>query len=373
MNPTKPINPILADSLSHHGVLGMKWYVRRYQKYPEGYSGEGKYVGPDGNPRQPTKKEAKKARKYAELKSKIDKALVDSVETGDKKTLKVLKKAMSPSDYQSAYDALVRNGVKNSIKTGNKESLKKYKNDISKRDYKDAQTLADFNLAVNKLDTDKMNKLVSKIKNEDVKIAADRIATLTDLQNKKISALKVESETSAKLAKTATTVANVGKIAVSAKQIYDSVSGIKSGIEKNQREAVERANKINKENEQKRINDVIKSGDPEKISKWKGKLTTDEINKANETIWKTHKDEIIEDISDGNLNALKKYAPNATAKDLTEVKTLLDTIERTQKYQEKNQNVDIVGYNFQKGDLSKIDIDYDKVLEEAKRRNWSSL
>ena len=313
MNPAE-MN-INLNELSHHGILGMKWGIRRFQKYPAGYSGDGKYVGPDGQPRQPTRKEARRDRKYNELKTKIDKWLVDAVNTGDKKTLKRLKKTMTPQEYQSAYDALVKKGISDSVKTGDKAGLKQYKDDVSKNEYKDAKTLADFNDAVNRLDTKEMSRLVSKIKNEDIKESAQRIAAMTELENKKISAIKVESETSAKIAKVATTAQNVANLAGSVKKVYDVVSGIKENQLKKQHEAVKRADEINKMNEEndkkkqeKFAESIIKKGDDETFEKYKNRLTNQQVKDYYERKYLNRKEEIDRAILTGDTKTKIKNA-----------------------------------------------------------------
>lgn len=38
--------PMETNYLAHYGILGMHWGIRRFQPYPKGYTGKGKYAGP---------------------------------------------------------------------------------------------------------------------------------------------------------------------------------------------------------------------------------------------------------------------------------------------------------------------------------------
>lgn len=197
MNP-KMMN-IRMDELSHHGVLGMKWGVRRYQPYPNGYSGDGKYIGPKTG-QQITDKDT---RKINRANREIDSRVKESVKSGNKKALKSLKGTISKSDYKDIYKDLVSKGIKDAIDSGNVKKLKQFKSDLSKTDYKYAKDKALFNSAINNLKGKKMAKYAARLSDEDIRNANARIQNLTNI-NRSIKSIKQDNSaffTSADIAK----------------------------------------------------------------------------------------------------------------------------------------------------------------------------
>lgn len=308
------------DELSHHGILGMKWYVRRFQKYPAGYTGDGKYVGPGGEPRKATLREKIKDRKFNKIKSVLDAGVKSAVDDGDKKKLNVLKPTMTTEEYKEKYAELVSKGVRRAVQQGDSKGLRKFKEDMTGNEYKDAKTLLKFNDAVNKMDTSAMNKQMSKIKNDDLKVAAERIATITSLQSTKIEALKTESEASARIAKTAKTVGNIADLTSKGLSVLTNIQGFKQKIHEGKTAEEERI----KAETQKKIEKAINTGDPRTIAVWRDQMTSKQREEANKNIYDNNKSKIIGLLDAGDYNGLVNYSNYLTKSQMEELISLRD-------------------------------------------------
>lgn len=60
-------NKITRTELTHHGILGMKWGIRRYQPYPKGEGKKGKFTG-----RQEKRQEKKEQKLLGKAQKKWD-------------------------------------------------------------------------------------------------------------------------------------------------------------------------------------------------------------------------------------------------------------------------------------------------------------
>lgn len=97
MNYIEYYKSIYSNELYHHGILGMKWGIRRFQPYPKGHKG-GKEVGQatkvkqrDSTSSKAEKLTSRTTKKFERIDSKIDKRQ----KVVDKKYAKAEKKSYS--------------------------------------------------------------------------------------------------------------------------------------------------------------------------------------------------------------------------------------------------------------------------------------
>ena len=288
-NPTNLCEEVLA----HHGVLGMKWGVRRYQPYPDNHSGDGKFVG---------KKSARAERRQARHVAKTNTRIKNAVDTGNKKKLKKYKDEMSPEEYEKKYAETVKNGIDNAVKDRDKSALKKYKDDLNKREYQHQKDRIEFKEAIDNDNSHKTKKLLSKVDPEDVTEATNLIRSRVALQDQKLSKIRQDSEVMAKMDKLASGLGKVSKISQNVSNITSSFMN----VNKSMTEFANAQKDADKKRKEKELEKVIRSGDLKKIRENEKKMTQSQLQEAYDRV-----------IQSGSEEDIKKAAPYMNNKQIT--------------------------------------------------------
>lgn len=148
--------------LAHHGILGQRWGIRRFQPYPKGYRGDGKYTGSNRKVHSVSEEyqSVRKARKVARMKEQERRALIAKAKR--EKEIERIKAQQAEKLSQEKAKA---------IKEADIKTLEKFLNDMTTDEIKSVterlKALNDYHVQSGKrLDANyaKVEKALKKVK-----------------------------------------------------------------------------------------------------------------------------------------------------------------------------------------------------------------
>lgn len=246
-----------SEYLQHHGVLGMKWGVRRYQPYPDNYRGDGKFLGK--RERQLIRTQDRIERSVAKARKAAEKGDVKALNKYNKRTERLTKKEQKQikrvdkarARYEKNAEINAQMEAKEKERLLSKGSTQELVESLGKYEYTDAE----------------LNRAYNRI-NAEVKISS-----------------LMDAEKTAKFDKSAETISKITNLGKKALDGYDTYTKIADVVNKaTGKDTLPVPGAKAKKEKEKALNEILRSVDYDKIMENRSKLTPEEFATAMKSV-----------------------------------------------------------------------------------------